>query len=145
MPTGSAISAACDVIVESAAEITGPHPSTRWLNRRRDEDDMDLPATTTRRDFQVPTDVVGGWCGDAQFWLTANTDGNQKTARVFGIYAVIWRGGTPPDVRELQKSDAGQAFAQWWPWTGPLPAGTTSVVVNYLAPQGMVARVEYEH
>lgn len=115
-------------------------------HRRRNEDNnVELPVATTRRDYQVPTDVVGGWCGGAEFMLTANTDGNAKSAKVFGIYAVIWRGGTPPDVRELQKNDAGAAFAQWWPWKGALPKGTTSIIVSYIAPQGMVARVEYEH
>jgi hypothetical protein len=137
-----------DVIITRAQQIAGGGPGSVAVGstRRRDEDNnMELPITTTRRDYQVPTDVVGGWCGDAQFMLTANTDGNTKSARVFGIYAVIWRGGTPPDVRELQRNDAGAAFSQWWPWKGPLPDGTTSVIVSYLAPQGMVARVEYEH
>lgn len=106
---------------------------------------MELPPATARRDFQIPTDVVGGWCGNAQFWLTANTDNNQKTARVYGIYAVAWRGSTPPAVQQLQRNDTGAAFTQWWPWTGALPPGTTSIIVNYLAPQGMVARVEYQH
>lgn len=71
---------------------------------------MDLPPATARRDFQIPTDVVGGWCGNAQFWLTANTDNNQKTARVYGIDAVAWRGSTPPVVQQLQRNDTGAAF-----------------------------------
>lgn len=105
----------------------------------------ELPIATARRDYQCPTDPVGGWCGAANFLLTANTDGNAKSAKVFGIFAVIWRGGTPPQVIELQRDNAGAGFTQWWPWKGALPAGTTSVIVSYLAPQGMVARVEYEH
>jgi hypothetical protein len=105
----------------------------------------ELPVTSTRQDYQVPTDVVGGWCGAANFLLTANTDGNTKSAKVFGIFAVIWRGSTPPGVIELQGNNSGAVFTQWWSWKGALPAGTTSVIVSYLAPHGMVARVEYEH
>lgn len=135
-----------DVILNTSNQIVAGPDAAQQGARRRDEDNtMELPATTARRDFQVPTDVIGGWCGNAQFMLTANTDGNADTARVFGIYAVAWRGSTPPLVTELQKNDGGQVFRQWWPWKGALPNGTTSVVVNYLAPQGMVARVEYEH
>lgn len=110
-------------------------------SRRRDPG-MELPATKTRLDKQLPTDDVGGWCGAANLLLTANTGG----ATVYGVYAVVHRGdATPPDVRPLLKDDKGRDFMQWWSMKAALPAGTTSVVVNYTADQGMVARIEYEH
>lgn len=63
---------------------------------------------------------------------------------MYGIYAVADRGSTPPDVRTVLSESAGRVFVQWWPAKYPLPNGTTSVIVNYAAPAGMVARVEYE-
>ena len=87
---------------------------------------------------------MGGWCGATNLLLIANTDGNKGSARVYGIYAVANRGSIPPDVRTVLSDSAGQVFNQWWPGKYPLPHGTTSVVVNYAAPTGMVARIEYE-
>lgn len=116
------------------------NPLSGTRSRRREDADMELPATDTRIDKQVPTDVVGGWCGAANLLLTANTGG----ATVYGVYAVSDRGPTQPLVTPLLKADAGQDFAGWWPMKAALPAGTTSVVVNYTAPAGMVARIEYE-
>lgn len=126
-----------------AVPLIKPQQSGR---RRRDEDNsMELPKTTTAVDYQVPTDVVGGWCGKANLILTANTDGNKGTAKVYGMYAAASVAGKPPKVTELARWPEGHTFTQWWPWVAPLPNGTTSVIVNYAAPQGMVARVEYEH
>lgn len=131
-----------DVILTRAQQIAG-RPSL--ARRRRDEDNtVELPPTPARIDKQVPTDVVGGWCGAANLLLTANTDGNKGSARVYGIYAVADRGSVPPDVRTVLAESAGQVFTQWWPAKYPLPNGTTSVIVNYAAPAGMVARIEYE-
>jgi N-acetylmuramoyl-L-alanine amidase-like protein len=113
-------------------------PVTR--SPRRDPG-MELPPTTTRIDKQLPTDVVGGWCGQANLLLTANTGG----ARVYGVYAVVDRGPVAPDVRPLLKDDAGRQFEQWRPFKAKLPDGTTSVVINYTATQGMLAHAEYEH
>lgn len=121
-----------------------PAATTRRARRRDEDNSMELPPTTARRDHQIPTDVVGGWCGKANLLLYANTDGNKRTAKVYGIYAVAHRGNIPPLVTELLRDDEGHVFNQWWPWKGKLPDGTTSVIVNYVAPSGMVARVEYE-
>ncbi|MGH3795905.1 MAG: GH25 family lysozyme [Pseudonocardiaceae bacterium] len=124
-----------------ASLIKQPAATVQRSRRRTEENTMVLPATTDRIDMQVPTDVVGGWCGNANLLLTANTGG----ATVYGVYAVADRGATAPLVTPILKNDAGQNFAQWWPLRVPLAAGTTSVVVNYTAPSGMVAHIEYEH
>lgn len=102
---------------------------------------MLLPATTTRIDAQIPTDVVGGWCGKANLLLTANAGG----ATVYGIFSVADRGATAPLVTPILTNNAGQPFVQWWPLKVALAAGTTSVVVNYTAPAGMAAHVEYKN
>lgn len=130
-----------DVILARAQQLAGIQPPTgAHRSRRREDDTMELPPTATRLDKQVPTDVVGGWCGAANLLLTANTGG----AKVYGIYAVADRGATPPLVTELLNNPGGQDFTQWWPLKKALAAGTTSVVVNYVATAGMVARIEYE-
>jgi hypothetical protein len=114
----------------------------RRRSRRRDEENtVQLPATTTRLDMQVPTDVIGGWCGAANLLLTANTGG----ATVYGVYAVSDRGATPPLVVPLANNDRGQPYNQWWPLKLALAAGVTSVIVNYTAPAGMVAHIEYQN
>lgn len=136
----------CD-LDHSLQSYIGQNPSTQnngSARRRNDDNTMELPPTDTRIDKQIPTDVVGGWCGAANLLLTANTDGNKGSALVYGIYAVADRGSIPPDVRTVLSEDAGHVFTQWWPGKYPLPNGTTSVIVNYTAPAGMVARIEYE-
>jgi hypothetical protein len=131
-----------DVILNRALQLAGrTQPPIILRSPRREDNTMELPATITRVDKQVATDVVGGWCGAANLILTANTGG----ATVYGIYAVADRGATPPLVTELLRNDGGQKFAQWWPLRKPLANGTTSVIINYIAPDGMVARIEYEH
>lgn len=124
-------------LIGRAAPVAITHRS-----RRRDEENtMLLPATTTRIDVQVPTDVVGGWCGSANLLLTANTGG----ATVYGVYGVSDRGATAPLVTKMLDNSTGQTFAQWWPMKTPLANGTTSVVVNYTSPMGMVAHIEYQN
>jgi len=134
-----------DVVIPRARQLAELLRRGGRRARRRDEDNnMELPPTTVRRDHQIPTDVVGGWCGRAELLITANTDGNRQTAKLYGAYAVAHRGNIPPLVTELLRNDEGHPMTQWWPWKGSLPDGTTSVIVNYVAPEGMVARVEYE-
>lgn len=133
-----------DVILTRAQDIAGggsPPPPSDTRSRRREDNTMELPATPARIDMQIPTDVVGGWCGAANLLLTANTGG----AKVYGVFAVADRGSTAPLVTELLNNPGGQDFAQWWPLKKTLAAGTTSVIVNYTAATGMVARIEYEH
>lgn len=129
-----------DRVLTRARQIAGPVPAPARRSRRREDNEMQLPPTLVRIDQQIPTDVIGGWCGNANLLLTANTGGSV----VHGVFAIADRGATPPLLTEILKSDAGQPFQQWWPLKHPLPPGTTSVVVNYTAPAGMVARVEYE-
>lgn len=131
----------CDVNEALILPDFGQHPvpAASVRSRRRDPS-MELPPTSTRIDRQVPTDVVGGWCGAANLWLTANTGG----ATVYGVYQVVNRGSSPPQVTPLLTSPNGATFTQWWPAMYSLGAGTTSVVVNYIAPQGMQAHVEYQ-
>jgi hypothetical protein len=127
---------------EFAALIGVGSPTVSRRSRRRNEENtMLLPAAPTRIDMQIPTDVVGGWCGNANLLLTANTGG----ATVYAVMGVTDRGSTPPLVTTLLTNNAGQQFVQWWPMKVPLAAGTTSVVVNYTAPAGMVAHVEYQN
>lgn len=124
-----------------AALIGTPTTGAPRSRRRSEENTMLLPPATTRIDMQIPTDVVGGWCGNANLLLTANTGG----ATVYGIFSVADRGATPPLVTPLLTNNAGQQFVQWWPLKLTLAAGTTSVVVNYTAPAGMVAHIEYQN
>jgi hypothetical protein len=136
----------CD-LNQALQPYVGQNPSTQTKDsvRRRGEDNtMELPPTDTRIDKQIPTDIVGGWCGAANLLLIANTDDNKNSARVYGIYAVADRGSTPPDINTLLSENNGHVFTQWWPGKYSLPAGTTSVIINYAAPTGMVARIEYE-
>lgn len=131
-----------DIIIPRARQLAGGVPLVLRRSHRRDEENsMLFPPSTTRIDMQIPTDVVGGWCGAANLLLNANTGG----ALVYSVMAVVDRGSTPPLVTTLLGNPNGQNFVQWWPLKKPLPAGTTSVVVNYTAPAGMVAHVEYEN
>ncbi|MGH3989313.1 MAG: peptidoglycan recognition protein family protein [Pseudonocardiaceae bacterium] len=118
-----------------------PPSTTPLRSRRRDNAGMELSPTNTRKDELLDTDVVGGWCGQTNLLLTAKTGG----ATVYGVYAVVDRGDKPPDVREILKDDNGRDFPQWWPMKKPLPNGTTGVIINYTAEQGMRARAEYQH
>lgn len=97
---------------------------------------VELPPTEHRRDAQIPTGV------DGRLLLISNTDGNKNTTKVWGIYAVIDRGSQPPTVSKMFEDPNGRVFPQWWAFNQPLPAGSTSVIVNYLSPEaGMVAKV----
>lgn len=100
-----------------------------------EEEVMELPLSSSRRDFQIPT------AGKTKLNLIANTDGESYSSQVYGVYAVIDKVSIPPDVRELLRDDNGRVFPQWWPARFDLPAGTTSVIVNYKSPvAGMVAQ-----
>lgn len=132
----------CDVNEALVLPDFGQHPVPATSRSRRRDPSMELPPTASRIDKQVPTDVVNGWCGAANLWLTANTDG----ATVYGVYQVVNRGSdTPPQVTPLLTSPNGKSFTQWWPAMYALEPGTTSVIINYTAPQGMQAHVEYQH
>lgn len=122
-----------------------PAPPAAARRRRDEENSMQLPPTDRRIDGPlIPTDVVGGWAGRAEFLLAGNSDGGDETARVHAVYAIINRGSdTPPRVEPVY--EGGGTFPQWWPGKWPLPDGTTGVLVNYTAPSGMAARVEYQH
>lgn len=102
---------------------------------RKCTNSMHLPATTTRIDQQVGIDLISG----SHFRLTADTGG----ATVYGIYQVVDRGSTQPAVTPLLENNTGTPFTQWWLARYPLTDGTTSVIVNYTAPQGMDARQEF--
>lgn len=130
----------CDVNEALILPDFGQHPVSATSRSRRRDPSMELPPTSSRIDKQVPTDVVDGWCGSANLWLTANTGG----ATVYGVYQIVNRGSSPPQVTPLASSPNGLSFTQWWPAMYPLATGTTSVVVNYLAPQGMQAHIEYQ-
>lgn len=115
-----------------AANVLGYHTQ---LPTRKRTNSMHLPATTTRIDQQVGIDLVSG----SHFRLTADTGG----ATVYGIYQVVDRGSTQPAVTPLLENTNGIPFTQWWLARYPLTDGTTSVIVNYTAPQGMDARQEF--
>lgn len=122
-----------DVLAKARSILNSARP------QRNDEDGMELPPTYTRKDFQIPAGVEG------KLLLIANTDGNKGSTRVWGIYAVVDKGPiTPPAVStmfEAKDRDNGHSFPQWWPFNQYLPSGTTSVIVNYLSPVGMVGRI----
>lgn len=122
-----------DVVIPKARIILA------WLTgaKRQDEDDIvELPPTAHRIDRQIPTGV------DGRLLLISNTDGDKNTTKVWGIYAVIDKSPNPPTITKMFEDPNGRVFPQWWAFNQPLPAGSTSVVVNYLSPEaGMVAKV----
>lgn len=119
-----------------------PHTFIGDANQRsrRRHQSMLLPASNSRIDMIVPTDVVEGWCGAANMFLYGNTG----ESVVYYVAQITDRGNTKPLVEPLLDNKDGQNFVQWWPAKWPLKKGVTAVLVSYKSTGGMVAHPEYE-
>jgi hypothetical protein len=118
------------IVLPKARKIAGV-----VLDRVKEDNSMQLPVTEYRIDFHIPT------LGCTKLQLIANTDLEKYTTLVYGVYAIVDRGSTPPQVVTLLNDPDGRVFPQWWQGKYDLPPNTSSVVVNYKSPvAGMVAR-----
>lgn len=133
-----------DVAIQWAKDFVrggSPTPIPVIENKKDNDMHLELPSTTSRKDFQVLFGPAGGWDGDAVLHLAANT-GPQGSAKVYWIGAITNRGSTAPLVTDLLNDTKGHVFTQWWSGIYSIPKGVSGLVIAYQAPSGMTGCIE---